>query len=208
MVVQCVLCAVESAYSFGHLYHFRYVVFVSGLNVGSAHCNQLALQLMVDYLSGCLGGVEDQAKMRKVVRVIVAGNSITNKPVESSIQVEKKKKKVRKCTFTNVCVEEILACGTIHCLMCLEMHSFSHLQMCTPTPTHHPYTPTPTNTHTPHTHTHNIEPFPIQYMSRNYEAHGVEAMKELDTLMAQLAVSSPLTHTHTVYHLGDPRGPV
>ena len=73
-------------------------MFVSGLNVGSAHCNQLALQLLVDYLSGCLGGVEDQAKMRKVVRVIVAGNSITNKPVESSIQLEKKKKKVSKCS--------------------------------------------------------------------------------------------------------------
>ena len=157
-MVQCVLCAVESAYSSGHLDHFRYVVFVSGLNVGSAHCNQLALQLMVDYLSACLGGVEDQAKMRKVVRVIVAGNSITNKPVKSSIQVEKKKKKVRKCTFTNVCVKEILACGTIRCLMCLEMHSFSHLQMCTPTPTHHPYTPTPpppphtTPPHTPLNH--------------------------------------------------------
>ena len=152
-MVQCVLCAVESAYSSGHLDHFRYVVLVSGLNVGSAHCNQLALQLMVDYLSGCLGGVEDQAKMRKVVRVIVAGNSITNKPVKSFIQVEKKKKKkVRKCTFTNVCVKEILACGTIRCLMCLEMHSFSHLQMCTPT--HHPYTPTHPHTHTPLPHTH------------------------------------------------------
>lgn len=72
-------------------------MFVSGLNVGSAHCDQLALQLMVDYLSGCLGGVEDQAKMRKVVRVIVAGNSVTNKPVESSIPLEKKKK-VSRCT--------------------------------------------------------------------------------------------------------------
>ena len=68
------------------------------------------------------------------------------------------------------------------------------------------HTHTHPHPHPHHTHTHTIEPFPIQYMSRNYEAHGVEAMKELDILMAQLAVSSPLTHTHTVYHLGGPQG--
>ena len=67
--------------------------------------------------------------------------------------------------------------------MCLEMHFFlTHANV-------HTHTSPPP----PPTHPHIIEPFPIQYMSRNYEAHGVEAMKELDTLMAQLAVSSPLT---------------
>ena len=125
----------------------RYVVFVSGLNVGSAHCDQLALQLMVDYLSGCLGGVEDQARMRKVVRVIVAGNSITNKPVESSVQLEKKKKKVRKRSSHGggagwvlvplvFCSGQFLVCDTL--LVCLEVHfSLSLSLSLSHTHTHH-----------------------------------------------------------------------
>lgn len=87
---------------------------MSGLSVGSAHCDQLALKLMVDYLSGCLGGVEDQARMRKVVRVIVAGNSITNKPVESSIQLEKKKK-VR--SVLRMVMEEPVRCSLLGVLL-------------------------------------------------------------------------------------------
>ena len=33
----------------------RYVLLVSGLNLGSAWCDQLSIQLLVDYLSGQLG---------------------------------------------------------------------------------------------------------------------------------------------------------
>ena len=35
----------------------RYVLLVSGLGMGSSWCDQLSIEMMVDYITGQLGGV-------------------------------------------------------------------------------------------------------------------------------------------------------
>ena len=63
---------------------------MSGLNVGSAHCDQLSLQLFIDYITGSsVGGAADHCS--SIVRLIVAGNSITDNPVKSSTAVDDSK---------------------------------------------------------------------------------------------------------------------
>lgn len=52
------------------------MVIVSDMQVGKAGSNPLRAQLLVDYLSGHLGGASEQAFAASVVRVIVAGNSL------------------------------------------------------------------------------------------------------------------------------------
>jgi DNA polymerase delta subunit 2 len=99
-----------------------YIALVSGLNVGSDHCSQLSIEMLVDYLAGHLGGPKDHEHIRHVARVIIAGNSITDKPAKSNIKEEKKKK----------------------------------------------------------------------YSVKNYAAHSVEAVKELDGVLAQLASCVPV----------------
>ena len=37
---------------------FRYIMLVSGLNLGSSWCDQLSVEMMVDYITGQLGGVK------------------------------------------------------------------------------------------------------------------------------------------------------
>ena len=56
---------------------------MSGLNVGSAHCDRLSLQLFIDYITGTVGGAADRCS--NIVRLIIAGNSISDNPVKSSI---------------------------------------------------------------------------------------------------------------------------
>lgn len=57
---------------------------MSGFNVGSAHCDQLSLQLFINYITGnSVGGAAADCCSR-IVRLIVAGNSITDNPVKSS----------------------------------------------------------------------------------------------------------------------------
>ena len=68
----------------------RYIAIVSGLNIGSDHCSQLSVEVLVDYLAGHLGGPRDRDHLRRVVRVIIAGNSITDKPTKSAVKEEKK----------------------------------------------------------------------------------------------------------------------
>ncbi len=80
---------------------------VSGLNVGSKWCDQLSIEMMVDYIAGQLGGAnvrphpfifnwvinliftfQDQKMCCNIVRVIIAGNSITDKPIKSAISTK------------------------------------------------------------------------------------------------------------------------
>eukprot|EP00794_Sanderia_malayensis_P008860 gene8860-9809_t len=55
----------------------RYVVIISGLGIGASDHNQLALQLFVDLVTGHLGSLQDQRQFSKVVRIIIAGNSLS-----------------------------------------------------------------------------------------------------------------------------------
>ncbi|XP_028549804.1 DNA polymerase delta small subunit [Dendrobium catenatum] len=54
----------------------KYVVFVSGLNVGSNIFNPLQFQLFVDHVTGHLGGDNEQKMTSQIVRVVIAGNSV------------------------------------------------------------------------------------------------------------------------------------
>ncbi|WOK95852.1 DNA polymerase delta small subunit isoform X1 [Canna indica] len=54
----------------------RYVVFVSGLNIGSNTFNPLQFQLLVDHITGYLGDETEQSIASQIVRLIIAGNSV------------------------------------------------------------------------------------------------------------------------------------
>ncbi|PIA61463.1 hypothetical protein AQUCO_00300752v1 [Aquilegia coerulea] len=54
----------------------KYVVFVSGLSVGSGASNPLQFQLLVDHITGHLGDDKEQVAASKIVRVVIAGNSV------------------------------------------------------------------------------------------------------------------------------------
>ncbi|XP_076904612.1 DNA polymerase delta small subunit-like [Bidens hawaiensis] len=54
----------------------KYVVLVSGLNVGSSSFNPLQLQLLVDHITGHLGDKKEQHSAAQIVQVTVAGNSV------------------------------------------------------------------------------------------------------------------------------------
>lgn len=51
----------------------KYVAIISGLAMGDENANPLLGQLLVDYLSGLLGGRQERETVRRVVRVVVAG---------------------------------------------------------------------------------------------------------------------------------------
>ncbi|CAI9287846.1 unnamed protein product [Lactuca saligna] len=54
----------------------KYVVLVSGLNVGSSSSNPLQLQLLVDHITSHLGDKKEQPSAAEIVQVIVAGNFV------------------------------------------------------------------------------------------------------------------------------------
>ena len=55
----------------------RFVALVSGLDLGGAASDPMALQLLVDLLTGQLGDAGQQGSMAKVSRLIVAGNCLS-----------------------------------------------------------------------------------------------------------------------------------
>ncbi|KAJ3682005.1 hypothetical protein LUZ60_014578 [Juncus effusus] len=54
----------------------KYVVFISGLNIGSSEFNPLQFQLLVDHITGHLGDENEQRVASQIVRLVIAGNSI------------------------------------------------------------------------------------------------------------------------------------
>ncbi|KAK4489702.1 hypothetical protein RD792_000336 [Penstemon davidsonii] len=56
----------------------KYVVFVSGLSVGSSSSNPLHFQLLIDHITGHLGDEKEQGIAAQIVQVVVVGNSIEN----------------------------------------------------------------------------------------------------------------------------------
>ncbi|PKA48130.1 DNA polymerase delta small subunit [Apostasia shenzhenica] len=54
----------------------KYVVFISGLSIGSNNFNPLQFQLFVDYVTGHLGSDNEQKIASNIVRVVIAGNSV------------------------------------------------------------------------------------------------------------------------------------
>jgi hypothetical protein len=56
----------------------RYVVLLSGLDLGGKGSDPMLVQLMVDTITGQLGNKEQQRQMAAVVRVIIVGNSLSS----------------------------------------------------------------------------------------------------------------------------------
>ncbi|XP_022744139.1 DNA polymerase delta small subunit-like isoform X2 [Durio zibethinus] len=54
----------------------KYVVFVSGLSIGSSSSNPLQFQLLVDHITGHLGDEEEQGLAAEIVYLVIAGNSV------------------------------------------------------------------------------------------------------------------------------------
>ncbi|KAG6401186.1 hypothetical protein SASPL_138034 [Salvia splendens] len=54
----------------------KFVVFVSGLSVGSTSANPLQFQLFVDHITGHLGDEKEQGMAAQIVQVVIAGNSV------------------------------------------------------------------------------------------------------------------------------------
>lgn len=54
----------------------KYVVFVSGLNMGSSSSNPLQVQLLVDHITGHLGDEKEQNNAAQIVQVVIAGDSV------------------------------------------------------------------------------------------------------------------------------------
>ena len=55
----------------------RYIVLVSGLELGGQDERLFALQLLVDLLTGQLGDGDQQHASSRIARVIIAGNSLS-----------------------------------------------------------------------------------------------------------------------------------
>lgn len=55
----------------------RYLVLVSGLEIGGKSEKSFPLQLLVDMVTGHVGDIDQQESSSSIVRVIVAGNSLS-----------------------------------------------------------------------------------------------------------------------------------
>jgi len=56
---------------------FRYLVLVSGLELGGQDERLFSLQLLIDLLTGQLGDADQQLASSRITRVIVAANSLS-----------------------------------------------------------------------------------------------------------------------------------
>ncbi|XVF07363.1 hypothetical protein REPUB_Repub06bG0132100 [Reevesia pubescens] len=54
----------------------KFVVFVSGLCIGSSSSNPLQFQLLVDHITGHMGDEEEQGLAAEIVHLVIAGNSV------------------------------------------------------------------------------------------------------------------------------------
>ncbi|XP_038064247.1 DNA polymerase delta subunit 2-like [Patiria miniata] len=63
----------------------RYVVLVSGLGLGEEGHHLMNLQLLLDLITGQLGSPEEQEVYSKVVRVIIAGNSLSRNTQQTDV---------------------------------------------------------------------------------------------------------------------------
>ncbi|KAI9317740.1 DNA polymerase alpha/epsilon subunit B-domain-containing protein [Dichotomocladium elegans] len=68
----------------------KYIALLSGLNFGSSASYDLKAQLLTEFLSGELGGPEDQRICSNICRVIIAGNSIGELQISEDLSGSKK----------------------------------------------------------------------------------------------------------------------
>nr|CAB3265001.1 DNA polymerase delta subunit 2-like [Phallusia mammillata] len=68
----------------------QYVLFLSGLGIGSKKEKTFEIQLLIDYVIGMLGGAEDHELCSKIVHVVVAGNSLAGETQDKESQTKAK----------------------------------------------------------------------------------------------------------------------
>uniref|UniRef100_A0A1B6EDL9 DNA polymerase delta subunit 2 n=1 Tax=Clastoptera arizonana TaxID=38151 RepID=A0A1B6EDL9_9HEMI len=73
----------------------RFIVFVSGLDLAN-NASLLNIQLLVDWLTGFLGDPQDQSKVAKCVRLVIAGNSF-----QSGLEQKKDAKVAKTASIDN-----------------------------------------------------------------------------------------------------------
>jgi DNA polymerase delta subunit 2 len=61
---------------------------ISGLEIGPSHSPDAQIQLLIEYLTGEGGGMDEQLSASRVSRLIIAGNSLA--PQGSSNEGDKK----------------------------------------------------------------------------------------------------------------------
>jgi len=75
---ECLSYVVSTVVTIKHVdWLCRYVAFLSGLDIGDHNEDLMALQLMVDLLTGQLGDEGQQKATANIVRVVIAGNSLS-----------------------------------------------------------------------------------------------------------------------------------
>lgn len=56
----------------------EYVAFVSGLDIGSPTPSDAQIQMLVEYLTGEAGGLDDQVSASQISRLVILGNSLSD----------------------------------------------------------------------------------------------------------------------------------
>lgn len=73
----------------------EYLAVVSGLSIGTESQADAQIQMLVEYLSGEVGGHDDQTIASQITRLIIAGNSLSSVADIENATEEDEKKTVR-----------------------------------------------------------------------------------------------------------------
>ncbi|OAX36419.1 hypothetical protein K503DRAFT_695182 [Rhizopogon vinicolor AM-OR11-026] len=71
----------------------EYVAIISGLSIGSSSSEDAQIQMLVEYLTGEVGGPEDQQLASQISRLIIAGNSLSLAEYGEDGEAERKPRK-------------------------------------------------------------------------------------------------------------------
>eukprot|EP00002_Diphylleia_rotans_P039062 TRINITY_DN8972_c0_g1_i1.p1 TRINITY_DN8972_c0_g1~~TRINITY_DN8972_c0_g1_i1.p1 ORF type:complete len:408 (+),score=89.56 TRINITY_DN8972_c0_g1_i1:404-1627(+) len=63
----------------------KYVAFVSGLDIGSQSKNHVAMELLLEYITGNIGGTEDMPYMTSIQRLVIAGNALMTQQLTEGV---------------------------------------------------------------------------------------------------------------------------
>lgn len=74
--VNSVLCTDQPGPSSANISQDEWIGIVSGLDIGSLSPSDAQIQMLVEYLTGEVGGVDEQVSASQISRLIIAGNSL------------------------------------------------------------------------------------------------------------------------------------
>lgn len=77
----------------------EWVALVSGLDIGEPSPEDAQIDMLVEYLTGELGGTDEQSSAARVSRLIIAGNSLAPVITDENPAEDTSKKAVRHILF-------------------------------------------------------------------------------------------------------------